>query len=108
MRCTGAPGCGARASPWAVLAGHGGERTAQREDDVQAELPAAADLEEDSKRGEDDGEDDLADVAVEEGHGQLALGSCAASGLLCAVTLSCSVPCSSCAARPLKHCARFH
>ena len=51
--------------------GRGQKHTAEREDDVQAELAAAADLEEGSQRGEDDGEDDLADVAMWRSQGQL-------------------------------------
>lgn len=39
--------------------------TAKREDDVQAELASAADLEEDTQRREEDGKDDLADIAVQ-------------------------------------------
>ena len=53
--------------PPGVLApsGIGGEqRTETCQTDVDAEGGAAANLKEDSQRGQEDGEDDLADVAV--------------------------------------------
>ena len=40
------------------------------EENVDAEIAAAAPLEEDTQRREDHGEDDLADVASGEGHGR--------------------------------------
>jgi hypothetical protein len=41
-----------------------GDVTQDREDDVEEEVGAAATLEEDTQRRQDDGEDDLADVAI--------------------------------------------
>jgi hypothetical protein len=43
-----------------------GDITEDGEQDVDQKIATAATLEEDTKRWEDDGKDDLADVAVEE------------------------------------------
>lgn len=58
------------------LALPGLKHTANREDNVQAELAGAADFEEDTQRGEEDGEDDLADVTVHRGRVSLEFGRC--------------------------------
>jgi hypothetical protein len=45
-----------------------GEVTEDSEEDVDEEISTAATLEEDTQRGEDDGKDDLADIAGGERH----------------------------------------
>jgi len=48
-----------------------GNVTEDREQNVDAQIGAAATLKEDTQRWEEDGEDDLADVASGECHGEV-------------------------------------